>query len=197
MYLNFNILQNSGIEFSDLYFLLAAKQIQTDILETIPQDTLKRLETLSLVKYIKIPNKKVNPLHYLRLSDKGKRLLNDLELRVVDESDLIVFKWLEKYYLDRGKQVGNPQRTINHIKNFRIESGICKNNLIKLCVDFLNSEYVDENSRVLEYAFFYPKKITTDGKTIAYLAQWDLHDSWLYNHYVQNKERLEKTFEEY
>lgn len=195
-FLNLNVYNNSGLQGDDLVYLFSANQIDKEHLETMPEDTYKRLEGLSLIKHIK-QSKKDNILYSIRLSDKGKRLLRDLELKVESEEDMVVFKWLEKFYLNKGKQVGHPQRTLNHIKNFRIDSGICKNNLIAVCLDFINSEYVDENSKILEFAFFYPKKITTDGKAIAYITQWDLNDSWIYQHFLKNRERLERDFEQY
>lgn len=196
MYLNLKNFKNSNLTAEELISLLAIKQREY---EFIKEEFIARFEELGLVSFIKPKNKSQNRLELVRLSDKGKKLLSSIVTEpVASETEDILFDWLSKYYLERGKEVGNPNRVKKLLKWFSEETGIYKNDLIKLFIDFLKDEYVDEASRVLEFTLFYPKKYTTDrGKTIAYEAKPDIHDSWLFNHFQKNKERLIKTFEDY
>lgn len=196
MFINFNIYKKYNLTPEHLIQLLAVKQKQT---EEINIDILGRFEELGYVTYTK--GKKNQDIRELvRLSDKGKKLVKEISTDSKDwtEDEEILYNWLSKYYEERNKQVGNPNRVKKLLRWFSLETGIYKNNLVKLISDFLNDEYVDESSKVLEFCLFYPKKFTTDnGKSIAYEAKPDIFDSWLFKHYQQNKERLEKTFEEY
>lgn len=191
---DFDLYEKYQLEFSDLYFLFAAKQVRKDRLERMPQDVYSRLEELFLISSIK-GTPKENPLHKIRITTKGKKLFTEPVAGEVEEK---LFNWLSKYYTDRGKEIGNPNRVKKLLQWFTQETGIERNNLVKLFIHFLNDSYVDESSNMLEATLFYPKKYTTDkGKTIAYEAKPDIYDSWLYKHYLQNKEELDKTFEIY
>lgn len=190
--INFELYEKYQLESSDLFYLFAAKQVRKEILEQTPQDVLKRLEVLSLVRSIK-GSAKENPLHKLRITDKGKKLLIE---PIGGEDEDKLFIWLANYYTERGKEIGNPNRVKKLLLWFKQETGIEKNALVKLFMHFLNDDYVNEESRVLEFTLFYPKKFTTDkGKSIAYEAKPDIYDSWLYKHYLKYKEELDPILE--
>jgi hypothetical protein len=123
------------------------------------------------------------------LSEEGKQLLSDLEEAEILEEDEKVLSWLCNQYLKLEKTVGNKKRTARHIRDFRIKSGIEKNNLIRLCLDFLSDETNMEYNNVLEYAFY---KAPT-----AFQTRFNLEDSRLYKHYIKHKERLDSSFEIY
>lgn len=186
MYVNFSVFSKSGLEPQDLYFLAGIKQVDKEVLEKITGDTFNRLEGLSLLKSIK-GKKGDNPVYNIRLSDKGKRLLEDIGTPDVEEEDEKIFEWLKNHYLGLGKEIGNGAKTKRHIRDFRVASGIEKNNLIKVVLDFLAEN--EERSNKLEYIFYYPKTV--------YATKFDLEESWLWNHFIKNRERLEKTFEIY
>ena len=198
MYLNFNLLHKKGLEPQDIYFLAGIKQIEKEALDKLPGDVFNRLEALSLLTSIK-GKKGDNPMYNVRLSSVGKKLVKEVFTEpIAGEDEEILFNWLSKYYTDRGKECGNPNRVKKLLAWFSSETGIYKNDLIKLFVDFLQDDYVDEASRVLEFTLFYPRKFTTDkGKTVAYEAKPDIFDSWLYKHFDKNRDRLIKTFEDY
>ena len=188
MYINLSVLGNSGLEYSDLVFLVVINQTETEwLIEYFKDSDYERFERLSIIKHIKQKSKKEHLYTSLRLSEVGKQLLSELEEAPVEEEDKTVFEWLKNYYLKAGKEIGNGAKTQRHIRDFRIKSGIEKNNLIKLVLDFLAEN--EERSKKLEYIWYYPKT--------AFATRFDLEESWLWNHFIKNKERLEKTFEEY
>lgn len=186
MYINFNLLHKKGLEPQDIYFLAGIKQIEKEVLDKLPGDVFNRLEALSLLTSIK-GRKGDNPIYNVRLSKEGKKLLEDLEQAPVLEEDSTVFEWLKNYYLKAGKVIGNGAKTQRHIKDFRMKSGIEKNNLITLVLEFLHEN--EERSQKLEYIWYFPKT--------AFATRFDLEDSWLWNFYIQNKERLDAKFEIY
>lgn len=188
MYINFPLFEKSGLQNSDLVFLAAIKQTQTEfLLKNLKEDDYNRFKELSLVKHIKVKRKDEHPYISLRLDKKAEQLLVDIETPETEEQDKTVFEWLKSYYLKAGKEIGNGAKTLRHIRDFRVKSGIQKNNLIKLVLDFLAEN--EERSKKLEYIWYYPKT--------AFATRFDLEESWLWNHFIKNKERLEKTFEEY
>ena len=188
MYINLSVLGKSGLEYSDLVFLAAINQTETEwLIENFKDSDYERFERLSIIKHIKQKSKKEHLYVSLRLSDLGKQLLSELEEAPIEEEDKTVFEWLKNYYLKAGKEIGNGAKTQRHIRDFRIKSGIQKNNLIKLVLDFLAEN--EERSKKLEYIWYYPKT--------AFATRFDLEESWLWSHFIRNKERLEKTFEQY
>ena len=188
MYINLSVLGKSGLEYSDLVFLAAINQTETEwLIENFKDSDYERFERLSIIKHIKQKSKKEHLYTSLRLSDLGKNLLSEIEEAPIEEEDKTVFEWLKNYYLKAGKEIGNGAKTQRHIRDFRIKSGIQKNNLIKLVLDFLAEN--EERSKKLEYIWYYPKT--------AFATRFDLEESWLWSHFIKNKERLEKTFEQY
>jgi hypothetical protein len=188
MYVNLSVLGKSGLEYSDLVFLCAINQTETDwLIENLKESDYERFEGLSLIKHIKQKSKKEHLYNSVRLSDLGKSLLSELEEAEIAPEDKTVFEWLKNYYIKAGKDIGNGAKTQRHIRDFRLKSGIQKNNLINLVLDFLAEN--EERSKKLEYIWYYPKT--------AFATRFDLEESWLWNHFIRNRERLEKTFEEY
>ena len=188
MYINLSVLGKSGLEYSDLVFLAAINQTETDwLIENFKNSDYERFERLSIIKHIKQKSKKEPLYTSLRISEVGKQLLSELEEAPIEEEDKTVFEWLKNYYLKAGKEIGNGAKTQRHIRDFRIKSGIQKNNLIKLVLDFLAEN--EERSKKLEYIWYYPKT--------AFATRFYLEESWLWSHFIRNKERLEKTFEQY
>ena len=198
MYVNLELFRSKKLHPKDLYYLVGIKLKDIKVLEELTTDAFTRFEEAGLLTSIK-GKKGDNPMYNVRLSSVGKKLLNDLlKEPIAGDVEEVMLTWLSKYYTDRGKEVGNPNRVKKLLAWFSSETGIYKNDLIKLFVDFLQDDYVDEASRVLEFTLFYPRKFTTDkGKTVAYEAKPDIFDSWLYKHFDKNRDRLIKTFEDY
>ena len=184
MYLNFNVYPEQLLP-CDLYYLLAIKLVKTDI--DIPEDVLSRFETLNLVKYIKGAIKEEERLK-LRLSDKGKDLLKELEEPEVLEEDVVVYNWLRDFYTKSGKDIGNGAKTKRHIRDFRIKSGISKNSLVFLCTTFLKDENNMMYNQKLEYAFYKPPT--------AFETRFNLEESRIWNYYKKHIEYFTNKFKE-
>ena len=185
MFVNFKHLT---LKPSSVFNLLAIKQKETNyLLENLSQEEYSHFETLSFITHIRQKKKEEHLYISLRLSKKGLDFLEKLEEVELLEEDSVVGEWLCKYYLDAGKSVGNKKKLFRHIKAFRVQSGIEKNNLIKLCTHFL--KHNEERSNKLEFVFFFPRNV--------FEVKLDLDGSWLYQHYLQFKQELDNIFEEY
>ena len=190
MYINLSVFLSSKLEPSDLLFLATINQTHTDwLIENLNEDRYKRFEALSLLKHIKQKSKKEHQYVSLRLSDEGKNLLSELEEAEVEEQDKKVGEWLINHYKQIGKQVGNSKRLFRHIRDFRIKSGIEKNNLIRVCLDFISDEDNMLYNNVLEFAFYKP--------LAAFQTRFQLEDSIIYKHYLKKEEYFKSIFEEY
>lgn len=188
MYINISVLNESKLQFADLVFLCAISQTETDwLIDNLNEVNYERFKELSLIKHINQKSKKEHLYASLRLSDVGKQLLSDLEEAEVEEQDSLVYTWLSNYYKNAGKEIGNRKKTLSYIKDFRIKSQISKNNLIKLCVDFLKDN--EERSNKLQFVFYYPKTV--------FATRFDLEESWLYSHYLKKEDYFKSIFEEY
>lgn len=187
-YINFKQLLSKDISPTEYVLLHALAQRDSEFLiVNLTDDCFKRLEALSLLTNVKTKKKEEHPYISLRLSEKGKQLLSDLEESEILEEDSLVYDWLSNFYKNAGKEIGNRKKTLSHIKDFRIKSQICKNNLIKLCVDFLKDN--EEKSNKLQFIFYYPKTV--------FATRFDLEESWLYSHYLKKEDYFKSIFEEY
>ena len=190
MYINFKVLQDLLLQPEDVVFLTAIKQKETDYLvETYWKESLERLEGRSFIESIKTSKKGEHHYARLRLSKAGRKLMEALETPPVEEEDKTVFEWLKKHYLKMGKEVGNGAKTQRHIRDFRIKSGICKNNLLKLCLAFLQDEDNMTYNNILEYAFY---KAPT-----AFETRFNLEESRLHKYYLKREPYFKSIFEDY
>ena len=190
MYLNISVFTKSNLQFSDLVFLAAINQTETDwLIENLNEDVYRRFSAFSLITHIKQKSKKEHLYVSLRLSEQGKTLISELEEAEVEEQDKKVGEWLINHYKQLDKQVGNSKRLLRHIRDFRLKSEIEKNNLIKVCLDFISDEDNMQYNNVLEFAFYKP--------LTAFQTRFQLEDSRLYKHYLKKEQYFKSIFEEY
>lgn len=189
MYINISLLKSRNISLLELSLLQLVKQARIeDVSDVLSQN---KIEVDSLVEkgYIApIKGKKGQNIYQtLRTTKKGNEVLEDISTPEIDEDDKKVAEWLINHYKSLDKEIGNKRKLERHIRDFRTQSGIIRNNLVILCLDFLREN--EERSNKLEYIWYYPKT--------AFATKFDLEESWLYNHYLKNKERLDSKFEVY
>lgn len=192
MYINFKLLAEKEIYPEYFIFMQAVSQNKSEDLSRFLEDYYEKLyytnqEPPEEFTLVKAKNKSHTFYQRLRLSDRGKELLEELTTPSVEEQDKKVADYLIQVYTKAKKDVSGKVRIYRHVRDFRIQSGIQKNNLIRVCQDFLTHN--EEQSHKLEYIFFKPAN--------AFDTRFRLEDSWVYKHYLKNKERLDATFEQY
>ena len=190
MYINTKVVLDNELNLQQVVLMQLLKQNKNEDLSEWLESYNGDIDVLrdkGFISEVKPKTKKESPYKRLRLSDKGNSTLEDLLTPEVHEDDKKICDWLVNHYKKLGKDIGNRKRTERHIRDFRVQSGIIKNNLVKLCLDFLSEN--EEQSRVLEYVWYYPKT--------AFATKFNIYDSWLFKHYEKNKERLDLEFEKY
>lgn len=181
MYINFN-LYPSFLQSQDLFFLCAVKQVNTEI--TIPEDTLQRFSDNNLIMWIKGKPKEEQRLK-IRLSEVGKKLLENLETPDQTEGDLAMYEYLKNTYLSNGddRSIGNEKLTKIYCAQFRQILGLNLHQMYWLCMLFVERV---EFTRVLENIFFV-KKDNPYGK-----FKDNVDSSKLYIFYNENKKEVEQ-----
>lgn len=188
MYINIELYNKSGLQPQDLYFLAGIRQLNKEVLETLNGDVFTRLETFSLLTSVK-GKKGDNPVYNIRLSKKGKDLLENLSIAEVNEDSLKIFDWISEIYKQSGKELGNQKKTKQFIAQFSKESGIEKNSLAFLIQSFVNDESQFEWSKVLQYLFF-------KGDSV-FSIRFDLSASRLYQYYQKNENYFNEQFKKW
>jgi len=190
MYVNFKLASSRGVSIREIGALQMISQNKYEDLSELIEDlgdlTLTNLELAGYLMFVK--GKKTNSKYKLmRVSDKAKSLLNDLEVPELNEDDLSIYTWLENIYKSTGRVVGNTRKTKSLIALFRVHSGIERNCLAILCQGFLNDESQFEWSKKLEYLFFKPPTL--------FSTKFDINQSRLFQYYEANKEMYDIKFE--
>lgn len=188
MYINIPLFRQKNLQPEDIFYLCAIKQIDKEVLEIIPNNVLERFKELSLVEYIK-GKKNEEDWCKIRLSKKGKELLENISIAEVDEDSLKIFNWITEIYKQSGKELGNQKKTKQFIAQFSKESGIEKNSLAFLIQSFVNDESQFEWSKVLQYLFF-------KGDSV-FSIRFDLSASRLYQYYQKNEEYFNEQFKKW
>lgn len=188
MYLNFPLLESYGLIPEDVVVLQAVFQNKfednSSLLE-IFSSNIEKYETRELVKFIN-GTKKDSKFKLVRLSDKGSKILEEIQVGGINQDDLDVYEWLESVYKNSGKEVGNMKKTKSLIAQFRVNSGIERNHLAYLCKVFINDEKEMEWSNKLEFLFWKPANL--------FQTKFDIEQSRLYQYYLKRKEQFDAKF---
>lgn len=187
MYINFKLLETYGLIPQDVPSLQAIFQNKYEDngeLIALICDS-EKFEQLELVSFIK-GTAKASKGSLMRLSTKGARILEEVQIPNIIQDDLDVYAWLESVYKKEGKEVGNAKSTKLLISKFRVHSGIERNWLAYLCKSFLNDEKEMEYSQKLEYLFWKPSNL--------FQTKFDIDQSRLYQYYLKRKEWYDAKF---
>jgi len=187
MYINIELFNKSGLQPQDLYFLCAIKQIDKEVLETIPNNVLERFKELSLVEYIK-GKKNEEDWCKIRLSKKGSELLNTLDIPDVEEGDLKMAEYLFQMYLnheDEDRVLGNKKAITRYITILRNHLDLSLHQFFYLCEYFL-AEY--PYTKKLENIFL-DKNKNRYGEFKNHIS-----DSVLFQFWEQKEEEIKQYF---
>ena len=206
MYINLSVLGKSGLEYSDLVFLVAINQTETDwLIENLNEDVYRRFSAFSLITHIKQKSKKEHLYVSLRLSDSGKSLLVNLSYEgAVDSETEVIADWLINIYKAKsGGIVKNKTEIKRRIHWFKTATQIKGNKLAVLLQSFLQDtyneqdgltvkEFMEQNSRgvlsnMLDNVCFNPTSVFDKHKT--------LDKSPLWQYYEENIEYINKVWE--
>lgn len=216
MYINFELLFNKNIHSAELLCLQAIHQQKSEELEEVIKllicdDYLKRFKEEGLVTVVKGKSSE-SELKKLRTTPKGRDLLLSLQKKQEwDEDDEKVIEWLLSVYNKKPNYVkGNNTEAKRRTHWFKMETGIVKNYLTKLIYCFINDSFVDdpkdkrgfsikfsefkqENPRAvlsnkIENIFWTPKD--------NFARYYDLEYSPLWKYYNENKEYINKKWED-
>ena len=206
MYLNISVFTKSNLQFSDLVFLAAINQTETDwLIENLNEDVYRRFSAFSLIKHIKQKSKKEHLYTSLRISEVGAKFLADISYEgAVDSETDIIADWLINIYKSKsGGIVKNKTEIKRRIHWFKTVTQIKGNKLAVLLQSFLQDtyneqdgltvkEFMEQNSRgvlsnMLDNVCFNPTSVFDKHKT--------LDKSPLWQYYEENIEYINKVWE--
>ena len=190
MYINFKILETEGRDFNDLLVLQLAKQNKNeDLSALLDKFEPHGIEPLIEKGYLtQIKGKKgFSRTQKLRISKKGSAVLDNIETPEILPEDIVLFDWISNVYINMGKTVGNKKKTKMYIAEFRVQSGIEKNELAHLMQQFLQDDENMAYNNKLEYALFRPAN--------TYQTKFNLDESRLWQYYQKNKESIDLHYE--
>lgn len=192
MYINTNIVKHYNLNLQQVALLQILHQAKnedvSEWLESYNGD-LDVLHYKGFLSEVKAKNKQESVYKRLRLSKKGREVLDAIETPEVTEDSLRIFEWIKQIYISAGKDLGNQKKTKMFIAQFSAESGIQRNALAFLIQSFINDESQFEWSKVLQYLFF-------KGESV-FNIKFDLHSSRLYQYYLKNQNYFDNKFQEF
>lgn len=187
MYINFPLLRTYGLIPEDVVSLQAIFQNKTEdnekLLEAICN--LEKFEKFDLVKYVS-GTKKDSKFKLMRLSDKGSKILEEIQIPQINQDDLDVADWIKSIYTKSSKEIGNFKNLKLHIALFRSHSGIERNCLAKLIQVFINDEENFKYSQRADYLIWKPENL--------FQTKFSLDSSKLYQYYLKRKEFFDAAF---
>lgn len=192
MYINTNIVKHYNLNLQQVALLQILHQAKnedvSEWLESYNGD-LDVLHYKGFLSEVKAKSKQESVYKRLRLSKKGREVLDAIETPEVTEDSLRIFEWIKQIYISAGKDLGNQKKTKMFIAQFSAESGIQRNALAFLIQSFINDESQFEWSKVLQYLFF-------KGESV-FNIKFDLHSSRLYQYYLKNQNYFDNKFQEF
>lgn len=191
MYLNTKFISKKGLILKDIINLQLIHQNKTEDMSTLieleihPRDLNIYLED-GYIHYVKAKKANQNPLELLRLTDRGKKTLDNAQTPLVTEDSLKIFEWVRSIYVNSGKEIGNQKKCKIYIEEFSKESGIYQNELALLIKTFLDDEKEFEFSQKMEFLFF-------KGSSL-YSTRFDINQSRLFQYYEKKKQYFDERF---
>ena len=191
MYVNFQLLLDRDLFPQDLIFLQAVKQQKTEDISNFVAMVMddERYNFLTKKDYITQikGTKNMSEIERIRLTKKGVKLLNELQVSMVTEEDLVLRDWLIEKYNDMGKIVGNKTKIGTGIAQFRGHTGIDKNKLAYLLQTFINDVDNMEYNQKLEKVLYSSKSV--------FATRFNINECRLNDYYLKNKMTFDKKFE--
>ncbi len=189
MYLNFKLIRELDLSVSFLPILFAANQNRiNDESETLADelftDDIKTLFEKDLLTTIKAKKKSDKPESLIRLSEQGKKLLEDITTPEISSGDIQMFEYLSQMYLshdDTERTIGNSKKTKMYCAIMRNRLGMTLHEFFWFCDLFLK-EY--PFTKVLEYLFFNSNK-NRYGK-----FENNIEDSPIYQFWEQKEQEI-------
>ena len=195
MYLNISVFTKSNLQFSDLVFLAAINQTETDwLIENLNEDVYRRFSAFSLIKHIKQKSKKEHLYTSLRISEVGTKFLADISYEgAVDSETEVIADWLINIYKAKsGGIVKNKIEIKRRIQWFKTATQIKGNKLAVLLQSFLQDtyneqdgltvkEFMEQNSRgvlsnMLDNVCFNPTSVFDRHKTLDKSPLWQYYE---------------------
>jgi hypothetical protein len=190
MYINYSLLRQLNLSVSFIPIFFAANQNRTnDESETLSNttftDDLKQLFELGILEQIKPKKKSDTAYNLIRLSAKGKKILEDITTPEITQGDSNMRDYLCEMYLnheDSERKLGNKKSIGLYCAILRNHLGLTLHQFFYLCEFFL-AEF--QFTRILEYVFFNKNKHRYgDFKN-------HIEDSPLLQFYEERKEEVE------
>lgn len=193
MYININLLESRGVQPVMVLGLQMIKQNKTEELSTniaewfdiLTEDEKSWLEDHTY--YIK-GKPYEGQFEKIRLTDKGVKFLDDVQIAQVQEWHIVLADWVATMYKSQDKKVGNKKRLATGLAQFGAETSIIKNDLALLWREFLSDDEQMEYSHVAENVIFSSKSI--------YSRKFNLEECRLQTYYRQRKNYFDNKFEE-
>lgn len=191
MYINFPLIKQLGLPINSVLILFAANQNKTsnqsEVLEGF-KDSLRHLFDLGLLEMVKAKNKQCTAYTTIRISPKGKKILEDITTADVCSEHLKMRDYLCEIYLnneDEERVIGNKKLIASHISVLQNHLGLTIHQFYYLCEYFL-MEY--KFTRKLENIFM-------DRNKSRYSKFKDVvEDSPLYQFWEQKEEEIRQYF---
>ena len=154
-------------------------------IETECKGTLEWLIQNDYIEFIK-GGKKDSIYCKVRATKKGSQLLENIETPEITDDDLKLFDWLCDVYKSEEKMIGNKKKTKMYIAQFRVQSGIERNELANLLEVFIHDEENMKYNHILENSLY--KSVNV------YNTKFELDQSRVWQYYNKHKEAIDNKF---
>ncbi len=190
-YFNYFLAEEKGLSPRDVHLLSMLNQnrvedISKQIEVEMEEENMKRLLAFELLTLIK-GTKKQTEYQRMRLSKKGKALFNALQIADTVPNDFEMAKYIIAQYKKLDKKVTSPNKIVELIAWFRVETGFTHRQMFVILDTFIKDDDQMEYSNILDNIFWKRPHMYATKKT--------LENSRLYAYYSHNKPMFEKKFE--
>lgn len=195
MYLNTRLIHDKGYTMPEVCYMQLLKQNRSEDLEKelaiyFQDEFLEKFTEEGIMSTVKKKRKSDSDFSTYRLSKKGDELLKDFQTPEITKGDLDMFDYLCTMYLkneDEERTIGNKKKTKMYCSIFRARLSLDLYEMYWLCFLFLR-DY--KFTKKLEYIFF------DSNKNRYGTFEGNFEDSPLYQYYDENRENIEKFWEE-